>query len=767
MSSLLLSGFLQVFVFGLKMKTAYDRCAKEAIYHELYSGLQPFVYWHVTESIQEGYAPDAIGELQEEREAEALILERRFDVRNRALGHFVSLLQYYKARQPDHDDLPAAIENLQSDLDKQPVPPAFDDFRLETAEINQYIVKQKGSGGLIADDPAWHTQPKIHSKVQWNVEFKTSIETTRKTYVNACTRLEHRLKLGCDADYELILLPPDFNDLVATHAAKPRHIPAPPPSSTHSVSSTNSFWDQRIGSNRIATPPTVPDFEVDHLLQAGSKIRTACHENVRFFPPGLGPYAKPGSEPSVVMSKAQNPATNPQRLIERAQQRYDEWTLIATEFPSERNDAFLRKLKFGLNTAIRILGTRDGERNVALRVQAHNLRGRMNHHIASNTPFTETDYLKMVVRDWSASIDLDEDQPQIRKKVSEARARLLSLEKEDKGPTSTSTDTKASRQSFGSTVSHVAGNPACSTTILPGESSTFKEKVRGPPSTNEGTSIIQNEADTKSREKTILESPFFRVDLVTGLMVDSLLALAFPHRAFRETLRFPPAASVAAASQDHVHMLDRLSKSHQQTVKALTAENKEQLKTAIKTVSAVLALPDLQKVTRDDPPEKVLRITSLRLVSGTLFLLLNDFVKAQTELDLVSNALKPNARVKGGAKAKSQPVPEPEPSSVPQAQAAAEGDASASNEEALEAIAQMQTRVQGEALFLLAKTCWMANKVQEADKFYRWFIKWYSDQQAELALSSETAVEEGAGAPEVPDLDLRWWDKLLVLPKKE
>jgi len=79
----------------------------------------------------------------------------------------------------------------------------------------------------------------------------------------------------------------------------------------------------------------------------------------------------------------------------------------------------------------------------------------------------------------------------------------------------------------------------------------------------------------------------------------------------------------------------------------------------------------------------------------------------------------------------------------------------------------MQMRVQGEALLLLAKTCWLTNKVQEALKFFRWFVKWYADQQAATA-AADAAQDEQVEHTErgVADLDMRWWDALLVVEKK-
>ncbi|KAJ1033893.1 hypothetical protein NDA16_000101 [Ustilago loliicola] len=766
------------------MDTVFGKCAKPAVYAELEQGLQPFVYWHVTESIQEGYTPDAIGELQEEVEVEALVLERKSAARDRALGRFVSLLHHYLARNTDPNNIEAALKLIELDLDKEGPPAPLSEFHLHTADIYEYVEEQRQNAGLIADDPDWHQRPKTNAKLQWNVLFKTSLEQTRVAYVEACRRFEHQFVVGGQADVVLIkqLSGQDLARLVSECHAKPRHIPAPPLSAASPSASPSGYWDKRVGGSRSAAHKAVPEFDPVQLIQAGQSFRAACIDHIRHQRAFTSRTPEAERDLDVVMSQALNPESDPERLYKRALERYDSAT------PSPDEETIIQSTKDMLSSALRILKTRDGERNVHLRVDAHNLRGKINLRLAALRPRSEGNYLSRAVADWSASLYLDEDQPDVTKELTGAKARLEAHSKEN--GESASTHSILSRKSAGSESAYEASTdtaaPAVAATQGPSTSKNKAENTKASATAANGSGQPQAEATNKPREKTILESPFFRSDLVTGLMVDSLLALPFPHKALRETVRMPPAAAVASASQDHIPMLDRLAKSHQQITKALAPENKAQLKDAVKAVSAVLALPDMQQVTRDDAPEKILRRTSLRLVLGTLHLLLNDLVKAQTELDLVSNALRPNIRAgksnaqqkngrnKSDARAESKPSAEAQPADTQAVDSSSTAnpakniiDSSENDAEANGLILQMQTRVQGEALFLLAKTCWMANKVQESVKFFRWFVKWYSEQQADIAADKAEEIKEGDNKEiDLPELDMSWWDKVLVVEKK-
>ncbi|KAI3485046.1 hypothetical protein L1887_51719 [Cichorium endivia] len=734
------------------MQSVYSKCAKAAIFAELQKGLEPFIYWHVTESVQEGYSPASIGELQEEREVEALVLERGSDVRDRALGHFISLLHHYHAARPrGNDKAQDALSHLASDFERLAPPPPFTELHYYRNDIDDYIAEQRQNAGLLAGDPDWNPRAKVSGNYQWNVELKRSLELTKTAYTDACSRFEHRFILGTEADLELVqLLAQDqLVELASIHAAKPRHIPAPPPSAASAATSTSSFWNQRIGSTSIAPSSSpLPQFEEAHLIQAGRQFRAACLDDLRTRQSLGMRVSEDGKEITVVLSKALNPDTKPERLIQRARQRYDPTQKIRDVEDESHEEAAIRSAKDLISSALRILSTRDGERNISLRIDAHNLRGHINLRLAALKSRSESNYLSGAVADWTASIELDENQPEVREQLSGAKARVRSDAKQNAVPSS---DPPAEDSEVLHTSAEATGKASGTAETAPTNGKHTKTTKAAKDAQVEGVA-------GKEREKTILESPFFRADLVTGLMVDALLALPFPHRALRETLRLPPAAAVAAASHDHVHMLERLAKAHQATTKALTSENRAQLKHAVKTVSAVLALPDLQHVGRNADPQIRLRSTSLRLVLGTLFLLLNDHVRAHGELDLISNALKPNTRgeAKGGKKAKPEQAARTDNS---------EGSSGGGAEEAK--IEEMQMRVQGEALLLLAKTCWLANKVQEALKFFRWFVKWYADQQAATA-AADAAQDEQVEHTErgVADLDMRWWDALLVVEKK-
>lgn len=749
------------------MDAVYAKCAKSPIYHELHQGLQPYVYWHVTESIQEGYAPDQIGELQEEVEVEALVLERRSIARDRALGYFISLLHYYLRQQSDSADIDAALSILGPALEKEVGHASIDDFHLDTADIYEYVEEQKKNAGLIADDPAWHRQPKTSENIQWNTLFKNALQLTRTSYIEACKRFEHRFKLGSEADLALVQLlsPDELIELLSKHKASPAHIPAPPQNIAASTSKS-SFWGQRIGNNRANTSAVLPEFDPEHLVKAGQQFRAACIERVRAQHDSTSRPSEPGKDVNVILSQALNPETNPERLIQRASQRYDPSKQLDPEL-----EGSIRSAKDLLSSALRILGTRDGERNTTLRIDAYNLRGYINLRLAQLKPQHEANYLSRAVADWSASTELDLDQNEIIDILAKTEIRLESLQKAIEGAAEKepSTDSDMSKKSFVSETSTVSAASASTATPRqsPAEAASKANKSQPSISSTDKSNDVKIAEPGKPRNKTILESPFFRSDLVTGLMVDSLLALPFPHRAHRDILRFPSAAAVAAASQDHVSMLDRLVKSHQQTTKALTPENKAQLKVAIKCVSAVLALPDLQQ-TRDDSPAKVLQRTSLRLVLGSLHLLLNDFVKAQTELDLVSNALRPNVRQSNGSKGSKKGKETSTASAEPVTQPAKLSEAAAASNPANEAnsaddtVRQVQTRVQGQTLFLLAKTCWMSNKVQESVKFFSYFTKWYSEQQA---LAVELAEGQSGADIELVDLDMGWWHRVVVAKK--
>ncbi|KAJ9473925.1 hypothetical protein PHBOTO_004024 [Pseudozyma hubeiensis] len=754
------------------MEGAYSKCSKAAVYDELHRGLQPFVYWHVTESIQEGYNPESIGELQEHAEVEALVLERRSVARDRALGYFVSLLHHYLARQsdPSQPDKDRAVSELSADFDKETPLAPFVDFHLDTADIYAYVEEQKQNAGSIADDGDWHHRSGISSKLQWNVVFKNALDLTRTAYTDACQRFEHRFIAEAQADLALVQLVSDADlaKLASQTRAKPRHVPAPPTSLADRKDPHAHYWSKRIGHTVDAPSENLPSFDLEHLISAGRAFRAACIDYVSADSGAAARASQAGKELDVVLSKAINLDTNPERLLEQARGR---WTPNqATSEPPADEESTIRAAKEVLNSALRILGQRDGQRNINLRTDCLNLRGHVNKRLAALRPQHQANYLGRAIADWSASSELDSSQSDVIELLAQTEIALESL--------NDNIAVEASKETSGadSAVPQHASAPGPSTAITsatadqpnPTSSSEAESvKVRLPPSSKvtDEPAAAQNPTPTtenaskptKPREKTILDSPFFRADLVTGLMVDALLALPFPHRAFRETLRFPPAAAIAGASQDHVPMLDRLAKAHQQSTMSLTAENRAQLITAIKAVSAVLALPDLQQVTREDSPEKVLRRTSLRLVLGTLHLLLNEFVKGQTELELVSNALRPNAR---GSRTVEQKQRLDEAASDAQEQT----------------IRHMQTRVQGQTLFLLAKTCWMSNKVQEAIKFFRWFVRWYSEQQAERVAERKVGDEQGEGrgrrqeggetsSIDVEELDMGWWDKVVVVTK--
>ncbi|CBQ68381.1 conserved hypothetical protein [Sporisorium reilianum SRZ2] len=735
------------------MDDAYKKCAKTASYYELHQGLQPFVHWHVVESVQEGCGPEAIGDIQQEAEVEALVLERRSIARDHALGFFISLLHHYLARQSGSASIDAAISALLADLDKQPPVASFSDFHLDTAEIYEYIHEQRQNAGVMADDYEWHMRTKVSAELQWPVLFQKSLERTRMAYVEACQRFEHRFALGSQADLALVQLvsSDDLARLASQSKAQPRHVPAPP---TSDEANTTDYWGKRIGNSTSSTSKVLPEFDPAHLIHAGQQFRAACLDLVR-----AQHASQPDKDVNAVLSEALNPETNPERLVKRAQHL---WTPQSATAP-DNDEAPMKEAKDLLSSALRILGTRDSERNISLAIDAHNLRAHINHRLAALKPQHRVNYINRAVADWSASIDLDPEQNDIVELLAQIEAQhesdttniaAGSDDQDERQPSNSKQTVKAKpgKRSI-STPSKTAKQPSTATGSNAKESSSNAAKKPVTKSTD--TSAAEN--PNKARDKTILESPFFRTDLVTGLMVDSLLNLAFPHHALRETLRFPSAASVSAASQDYVPMLDRLAKAHQLTAKSLTPENKTQLQTAIKTVSAVLALPELQRAARDDVAA-TLRRTSLQLVLGTLFLLAGDLVKAQTELELVSNALRPsNAR--GGVRTAALSVP---------AEATAPENAAAPAQQQQ----HMQTRVQGQTLLLLAKTCWMANKVQEAVKFFRWFVRWYSEQQAQR-VADRARAEDGedvegdqeAVEVELEQVDMGWWDRVVVVSK--
>ncbi len=709
--------------------------------------------------------------MQEEVEVEALVLERKSIARDHALGLFISLLHQYLARQSDLDDVGAALVALQTDLAKElPVPP-FNEFQLDTTEIYQYVEGQKGNAGLLADDPEWNKQTGVKASSQWDAEFRKALSLTRQAYVEACERFQHRFDLGSEADLALVklLAQDELVRLVVQNGASPRHVPALPPKPSSHSSPASPFWTKRISSNHSAPATSLPQFDVAHLIEAGHRFRTACLELLQAKAADSSRTSRSDEDMNVILSQAFNHETNPERLIKHARQRFSARDSATADAASSADDeAAIKSAKDLLSSALRILSTRDGERNVSLRINALNLRAQLNLRIAALKPVHQLNYLNRALTDWTASYDLDQDQPEVSKELSGVKARLESLEKEG---------TKETAAFDGSKSSNTEAASAASAASV---------ETKAPTTTTTAATSSAPLAEPKAREKTILESPFFRSDLVTGLMVDSLLALSFPHRALRETIRLPCAATVAGASQDHVPALDRFANTHQQTTKALTAENKAQLKEAIKNVSAVLALPELQLKKREDSVEKVLRTTSLRLVLGTLHLLLNDFVRAQTELDLVSNALKPNTNLKGGKGGAngqqknnsnaSNSAAALNESSQPATDNAAESSIPAPSPATLASIAAMQTRVQGETLFLLAKTCWMANKMQESVKFFRWFAKWYSEQQREAIFAAQDAAEgdvEGdygereSADVEIAQLDPGWWDKLLAVPARK
>lgn len=193
--------------------------------------------------------------------------------------------------------------------------------------------------------------------------------------------------------------------------------------------------------------------------------------------------------------------------------------------------------------------------------------------------------------------------------------------------------------------------------------------------------------------------------------------------------------------------------------------------TAISTVSGVLALPELQSVARDHA-DAVLSKTSLQLVLGSLHLLMHELVKAQDQFKLVLDALKPSARGGGGGRAVAAASAASTASAVDQVQPQpANNHDQEARGQAEQVTINIQTRVHGQTLLLLAKTCWMTHKKHQAFKFFRWFTKWYSAQQAQRVADHDRAQEEDqqheAGQEqlniELEQLDMVWWNRIVQI----
>ena len=766
------------------MEAVYRKCSEIAVHSELQRGLEPFVYWHVTQSVREGYRPDAIGEFQRLAEVEALVLERRSTARDRTLGYFVSLLHHYLAPQsdPGDADVDQAVTALHADLHRDSKPISSTDFLTDTANIYEYIREQKQDNDLLADDHDGSQGNAYEAKLQWNVAFQNALELTRAAYIEACQRFAHRFALGTQADFALVhlLTSTDLAQLASKFRAGPRHVAAPRFSTNGEEASAESCRDGRIDSTSHTIANSLPTFDPEHVLNAGQQFRAACIGRLRQHQPSADRALAAGTELEVVLSEALNLETNPERLVERVRQQ---WTTRILESSSlsatDDQEATIRGAKEMLSSALQILGQRQGRRNLTLRIDALNLRGHTNNQLAALKLRHRANYLSLAIADWSESSQLDPSQNDIIQLLAKTQAGAESspngiAAESDEEPVSTdntlSNESSTLKSSLIASRQKTVPPQTAAVSIQKGGKvavSSTSKAAKGSNGAKRPSSGAKSGKDSStSREKTILESPFFRSDLVTGLMVDSVLALAFPHRALRETLRLPSACEITGASQDHKPMLDRLAESHHQTTKALTAENKEQLRAAIKAVSAVLALPDLQQVTRNDLPAKALQYTSLRLVLGTLHLLLNELVKAQTELELVSNALKPKTRAP-------RRVDEEQTSTTAGGIAGVMSNGGGRGGEQDElAIPRMQTRVQGQTLFLLAKTCWMANKVQEAIKFFRWFAKWYFEQQTERTAERKEADRDERGGQvdqalmvDLDEMDMGWWDKVVVVTK--
>ncbi|PWZ03703.1 hypothetical protein BCV70DRAFT_154999 [Testicularia cyperi] len=682
------------------MEAAFRACSVQAVFEELKDGLEPFVFWHVTESVQEGYSPEAIGELQEEAEVEALILERRSRARDRAIGLFAALLHKYLTRH-EGTDLEAALACIVDQIGKGGS--EMGDMVLETDRIYEYIDRERQKGGWLEQDPSWNWIDGIKANKQWTAEFKESLQRTFTAYVETCKRFQPRFEAEAQKDLELLeaLQYDGLHEMLSRLAPRTEALPVGPASPV--TPETNSFWNRRLTRTEQDT------YDSDKLACAGSEIRQASQEMIaRRLNRGV--EASVQAHLTALLNGARNLESDPEQIIRRA---IEKASSLKLESDAHESESDLREVKDALTQAIEILGARDGTRNTDLVTQAYNARAGINHKLAG-VKKSPLNYYRRALSDWRASLDRDSKQPDVQKEVQGLEKRVQELEVQQKGDES-------------------AAEASAKVLALSDDNREHGAAHQGIETRVDRATVV---AKSQPREKTILESPFFRSDLVMGLMVDALLSLPFPHRAFRESLKIPIEAfggGDGVQNVQHAGALQRAVGRQRVLNGGLTEENKLQMDEAAKGAAAVLALPQHQLGGRMDD-EILLRVTSLRLLHGNILLLKTDAVRAQAELELASNALKNKLkRVESGLGSVEGRASKPE--STPPAKSA-------------DQVSAMLKSVQGHLLLLLAKAASMRGDSHAANRFWNWLCNWAKDQD-----------------PGKHQLNMLWWDKLVVVTK--
>ncbi|EPQ31080.1 uncharacterized protein PFL1_01269 [Pseudozyma flocculosa PF-1] len=652
------------------IRTAHRHALDIATFDALEDVLQAFVITHFTRLIPQGCTPQEIGiMLPSHQETQTIVKQlATARIREHAFGKLVASLGLVLSDRPGQHLPPAAAAAAAATIDSSTMSalvailaiesqhkPDFSHFVFDHVPLFQHIEQQKRHGPL-AGDPAWEYDLNLNKNRQWKRAVDRSIADITAAFVQASNDIDWHKQVDASGDIALLAQADLFEltRILVELAPKDKQrkepmAPLPQP--------------QPEGAD-LEQPEPEPEppkgLSVRNAIKAGSscraRLQAACKEtaNAAF---SQGHYDEAERLYGIVDAAA-NGERDASVLLNRAA------ALLKLERFAETIEA--------ASVALELLTRRTDAKSRNLTWKGYLRRGKARRSLLAQRDAASpdrTELIDLARKDFEEAARIDPKDPT-------AQAELDALEAE------------LGRQSTADAAAAAAASDA------------------NPP---------------KAKEKTILESPFFRADLVTGLLADTLRAPAFPLSAIMKLLSSTSAtaktATATAAPSTQRSDEEACASEHRALVSTLTAEGRAQLEESIKHIGAVLALPHYQSAPAPpttttaaasavDEREWKLLTTSMRLLMGCCAMLLDAVVRAQSDIQLVSDALRPD--VKGRRDRITADRDDG-------ASTGTKTDAGAG----AEVVERLLHRVQGDALCMLQRCCSLQGKAHEADKFAR------------------------------------------------
>ncbi|KAN0065827.1 hypothetical protein ACQY0O_000957 [Thecaphora frezii] len=648
------------------LRTAHHHAFRLAKFDTLEQALQLFVTNHFASLIQQGCTPAEIGTLlpSPDETRSVLVHLTSSRIRDDAFGKLVAGLGLLlrdardtKAADTSRNVDPTTASRLVSILEiEASSTPDLSHLSYDSVPLFEHIEEQKRHGALI-DDPAWEFDYSLSKNRQWVPAVQKSVASVRQAFLDASNAIDWVGAVDVGGDIDLLTSADQafVAGLLVQHAPIKR--------------SESKPVSQPKGADQGEAEPET-GLSAKELISIGSACRAqliaACREqaNVRFKQQRF----HEAEELYRVIDAAANGDRDPSVLLNRAA------ALLKLDRFNETIAA--------CSQALELLTAESDAKGRNLAWKGYVRRGRARKGLADRSdPARAKDLLSLTKSDFEEALKIDPNDAAAKSELDALEERNSETQSGDGGATAS------------------ASAPAAAAATVSSETTT-----------------------PKAREKTILESPFFRSDLVTGLLADTLRSPAFPLSAVVKLLSLaPPSDGPGAGAEEHEEacILD-----HGSVLTTVTPEQQAQLRESIKHVGAVLALPQYQS----QPPMLAstaegkswrLVTTSLRLLLGCCALLVNEVVKAQSALELVSTALRPDVKKQRGrvaaAVAKDQETKQ-------DASAGAEADgADVADVAELDGLLD---EVRGHALRTLERCCRLQGKRQEGDKFQRWSVQW-------------------------------------------